>query len=124
VRELERKREDVSEQLKQRLTALRALQGKTQDARVLLADVAVKERAVQKIEERLKELDGQRPAPAADVIHAAEPALTQLAGQGREARAARAGGMAAGFGLASALGLLLLGRFSRTLVVEMPPQPE
>lgn len=122
VRELERKREDLSEQLKQRLTTLRSLQGKTQDARVLLADVAVKERAVQRIEERLRALDAQRPAPAVDVILVAEPVLAQLAGQGREGRANRAGSIAAGVGLVASLALLLFGRFSRTLVVELPPQ--
>jgi hypothetical protein len=122
VRELERKREDLSEQLKQRLTTLRSLQGKTQDARVLLADVAVKERAVQRIEERLKELDVQRPAPTVDVVRAAEPVLTQLAGQGRETRANQAGAVASGIGLVLSLALLLFGRFSRTLVIEQPPQ--
>lgn len=110
VREMERKREDLSEQLKQRLASLRALQGKTQDARVTLADLAVKEQAVLRHEARLRELEKQRPAPQIDRVILGSTEVEQIAGHGREERAKKAAAWSGGVAGLTAFVLLLLGR--------------
>lgn len=112
VREMERKREELSEQLKQRLASLRALQGKTQDARVMLADLAVKEQAIMRHEARLRELEKQRPAPQIDRVTVAGTEVEQIAGQGREERGKKAGAWAGGATGAITLLLILLGRIT------------
>ncbi|MBI5865833.1 MAG: hypothetical protein HZB38_15280 [Planctomycetes bacterium] len=106
VRELERQREDLSEQLKQQLGALRAMQGRTQDARALLADAAVKGLTAQRLESRLREIDAARPAPLRDTLRAAPTLVEQVAGKGREARA-RMTGVWSALGAALAASLLL-----------------